>query len=298
MPRIVIIGNSAAGFSCCDTLLKSSLGLEITVISQEEYPAYKKNLLIAYLAGNIKEEELYLCPLDYYERNKVNFLKDAKVTKLDIKKNIVTLKDNTKINYDYLVIASGQKANVADIPGQSKEGVFAFDDLTGAKKIKQRLMIANTVCIAGDAYLSLCLWQAIAKTDKEIKIIASPKPESFTQTEKAEWIDNLEIKELIGDGAELMALKLSNGKVIEAPLVIYLGNYTVSTNFLKDTEIKANRGYIITDEFMRTNFENILACGSVRQEKTWEEAVREGALTATSIINILERGKTICQQMC
>ncbi|MDD5236261.1 MAG: hypothetical protein PHU91_01120 [Candidatus Omnitrophica bacterium] len=54
MSKIVIIGNSLAGFSCCEALLKNAQDNEITVIAQEKVPAYKAHLLTEYLKDEIK----------------------------------------------------------------------------------------------------------------------------------------------------------------------------------------------------------------------------------------------------
>jgi len=303
MTRIVIVGNSAAGFSCCSALTKFPLDTEITVISQEDGLAYKRNLLIDYLAGNVNESELFLTTGDFYEKNKVKFLRNSKVVKVDIKKQTVVLKDNSKINYDYLVIASGQKANIPDLPGKTKDGVFAVYELEDIKKVRERLLFSSAVCIVGEPKLCLRLSEVIAKKDKEVKIISKPRPDSFIQTPKTEWIDTFELTELIGEGAELKAFKLNNGKAIATSLVLFVGNYRPATEFLKETGIKENQGYVIVDDAMRTNFENVFACGSVcknenypQKEKSWEDGVKEGELVAAGIVDFLERGKTICQQ--
>ena len=335
MAKIVIIGNSAAGFSCCDTLLKNSQDAQITVISREGYPAYKRNLLIDYLAGDIKEDGLFLCAPDFYEKNKIKFLRNSKVARIDTKKQSVVLKDNNKmepiprlrrsgssgrntqaafepaplrllsINYDYLVIATGRKMELPDLPGKTKEGIFTVCDLEDIKKIKERLTFYSEVCITGEAKLCLRLCEAISRKDKDIKIVSKPRPDSFIPAEKREWIDNFELTEFIGEGAELKAFKLNNGKAIGASLVLFAADFSPSTEFLKETEIKTIRGYLVVDDAMRTNFENIFACGSVcrkedslEREKSWEDAVNEGASVASGIANLLERGKNICQQTC
>ena len=302
MTRIVIIGNSAAGFSCCEALIKYSGDYEITVISEETALPYKRNLLIDYLSGNIQESELFFCTADFYEKNRVRFLKNSKAIRLDSRKQQVVLKDN-KISYDYLVISTGTKVNIPDIPGNSKDGVYAFYALEDIQKVRQQLILGDTVCVAGDADLCLRLSQAIVAKEKQAKIISSPKPESFIATEKAEWLENLEVSEIIGEGAELKALKLNNGKVIGTSLVMFVGNYLPNTDFLKESGIKADEGYIRVDEAMRTNIENIFACGSASKienqplkSKSWEDTVREGTLTGSTIITLLERRNTSCQK--
>lgn len=292
MIRIVIIGNSAAAFGCYNSLIKNQQNLDLTVISQEGYPAYRGDLLIDYLTGNIQERELFLCAEDFYEKNKIKFLKDSKVTGLNSKKNLVILKDNNKIGYDFLVIASGQKVNIPEITGNSKDGVFSVYTLEDVKKIKECLLITDTVCIVAEPDFSQRLAEVLAEKEKFVKVISSPKPPSFIQTEKCEWIDNLQVSEIIGEGAELKALKLSNGKAIGTSLVLFTGNYAPCAEFLKDSEIKMLNGYICVDNTLCTNIENIFACGSVcineneaKKEKSWQEAKNEGSLVSATLLN-------------
>lgn len=304
MAKIVIIGNSAAGFSCCSNLLNKSRDNEITIISRENYPAYKRNLLIDYLSDTIKEEELFLAGEDFYKQNNLSLLKNSKVSAVDTKKQRVVLKDNTKVNYDYLVIASGQKIDLPDIPGKTKEGIFVVYDLEDIKNIKQRLMISDTVCIIGEPRICLRLLEAMAKKNKEFKVVSKPRPESALPQDKIEWIDGCELVELIGEGAELRALKLSNGKAIGTSLVLFAGIYSPCGEFLKDSGIKTGQNYILVNDGMQTNFENVFACGAIARnekfldkEKSWEDAVNEGALAADSLIKSMERMKMLCQKI-
>lgn len=301
MSKILVIGNSAAGFSCCEVLAKNLLGYEITVISEESFPAYKRNLLIDYLNGSVKTSELFLssqCP-----GKNINLLLNAKVVSVDPKKNRVVLKDNTKINFDYLIIASGEKANIPDMPGKTKGGIFTVYNLEEVNTIKQLLITAATICIIGEPVLCLRLWGILTTKDKEVKIISSTRPDSFVFSEKSEWIENLEVVEFIGEGSDLKAIKLNNGKIIGTSLVLFVGQRSPSTEFLKDSRVKTHNGCIIVDELMRTNLENIFACGSVcrienllEQEKSWVDAAREGVLAAQNLITLLGKEKISCQQ--
>jgi acetyl-CoA synthase len=298
MQKVVIIGNSAAGFSCSEYLSRNSTDFEITVISQEGYPAYNRNLLADYLAGDAKEADLFLCPQDFYEKNKINFLKNSKVSRIDTKKQAVVLKDNSRVSYDFLVIASGTKVDISGVPGNSKDGVFSFDSLAAAKTVQQKLMIADTVCVVGKPAGSGRLGEVIARKAKHVKIISSPKPLDFTDTDRIEWIDSLQPSEIIGEGAQLMALKLNNGKAIGTSLILFTDSSRPSTEFLKDSEITLDDGFIAVNDYLQTNFKDIFACGSVSKvagslvtEKTWDEAKEEGILAAKNIINPSERGK-------
>ncbi|MEI6631465.1 MAG: NAD(P)/FAD-dependent oxidoreductase [bacterium] len=303
MAKIVIIGNSAAGNSCLQSLINSQGNNEITVISQEEGLPYRRDQLLDYISSKVEEKELFLCAEDFYSRNNIAIQKNNPLIRLDAKKQRLVLKDNSKINYDYLIIASGQKLELPDLAGKTKDGVFSLYNLGEAKEIKQRLVISQTVCLVGEAMLCLALASIIAAKDKEVKVISGPQPQGFVALDKAEWIADLSVTEIIGEGSELKALKLSNGKVLAASLIIFCGNYTPSSDFLKETGINLEQGYIIVDDNMRTNLENIFACGSVcnkegniTKEKSWEQAAQEGSIVAGVLNGLIERGKIPCQQ--
>ena len=301
MPKVVIIGNSAAGFNACDTLVKSSAQNEITIISEEAVPAYRRDLLLDYLSGNTKESALFLCNEDFYKNNNINFLNNSEAVRLDTKKQRVILKDNRKIDYDYLLIASGRKVKMPDVPGIKKEGVFSVYNLEDTRQIMQRLIIAPTVCIVGSDGLALRLAEIISAKDREVKIISKEGCASFSQTEKMELIDNTGPTELIGE-AEVKAVKLGNGKIIGASLVLFTGNYIPSVDFLGESEINVSNGYIAVDDSLRTNLENVFAAGSVccnvniqAKDKTWEESAREGVFVAENIVKSTQKGKTPCR---
>lgn len=303
MSKIVIIGNSAAGFSAAQTLAAYSQIHEITVISQEECLPYNKTLFFYFLDGRIKEKELFLCDEDFYKKNNIVFMRASSVNRIEPSRQRVSLKDNTRVHYDYLIIASGQKVSLPDIPGKTKNGVFPVYNLAQLKEIKERLAIIDAVCIVGAPERAVQFYESIVKKDTHVKIISRPRPEGLVLAEKAEWIDSSELVEIIGEGAELKAYKLGNGKAIEASLILFVGPLAPSSEFLKDSSIRTLDSYIVVDELMHTNFENIFACGSVCSlesavggQKSWDEACNEGIIVAKNLIASLERGKTLCQQ--
>lgn len=304
MKKVIIIGNSVSAFSACQAFINSIdfPQYSITVISEEKYLPYRRDLLVDYLCGTVHEKDLFLCPQDFYSSKGIVLEQEREVTRVDLKRNRVILKSNDKIEYDYLIISSGSKPVINDIPGKHKDGVFVFYSLDDAKNILQKMDIASCVNIVGDPDLSLRLAGFFLSKGKEVKIISRHKPDTFALREKLEWIDLLDPAELIGEGSELKALKLDNGKIIAASLVIFNSNYKPSVNFLKDCDIKLENGYILVNENMHTNIENVLACGSVcrrsnsYQEKSFEQCSQEGVLATESVINLSRRGESICQK--
>jgi len=78
---IVIIGNSAAAVGAIETIRKVDRSISITVISDEPHSVYSRPLISYLLAGEIKPEQLYYRPKDFYEKNRVRTLLGRRVVK-------------------------------------------------------------------------------------------------------------------------------------------------------------------------------------------------------------------------
>jgi len=296
MPKIVIIGNSAAGFSCTDTLAKLSAGNEITVVSKDKFLPYRRDNLLEYIAGKIPEHSLYIVPKDYYSVENIIYKAGVEVARVDAKKQRVVLKDNTKFDYDFLIIASGLEPELPELPGTSKDGVVAYSGLEEAKAIIEKLLVVNLACCVGKAESCFKLAKVLLDKGKEVKAIISGACVEPMQHERLEVISDAQPVEIIGEGPELKALKLSNGKVIGTSMIIFASQNFPSSDFLKETDVvRTKNGFIVVDESMKTNIDNIFACGAVavnlnsgNQEKDWIDASREGWIIGTNLIGMIE----------
>lgn len=142
--------------------------------------------------------------------------------------------------------------------------------------------------------------------EKEVKVISpGPAPQGFSASQKTEWLEGVCVTEVIGEGKELKAIKLSNGKAIGASLVVFAPHPLPASSFLKESGVMTSTGgHVIVGKDLRTNLENIFACGAVarqeesqEKEKSWEDSCGEGLSVAESLISLLERGKSLCQQI-
>jgi len=267
MNRIVIIGASVAGHSTAIALREKDKSVSITLISDELYRLYDRRRLADFLAGRVLEEELYLCSESFYPDNNINFLKEKKVVALNLKKRTITFKEKGSEKFDFLVIASGRKVLLPDIPGAKKEGVITLNSLDDYSKFSAR-MILDTVCVAGSDEAALNIAKIISDKYK-VEVI------------------NGEPSEIIGEG-EVQAVRLKEGKVIGASAVIFSTGFKSNIDFLKDTPVNIENDFIVVDEQMRTNVENIFACGAVCGNVNWDNVIRDSAIIAENIVRKVE----------
>jgi len=113
--RYVIIGNSAAGISCAESIRSEDKNSEIIILTNEKYDNYSKPLISYFLAGKVDLKNIYFRNADFYESNKLILLKDFDVKKIDFQNREILSRDNKKVVYEKLCIAAGGIPIVPDI---------------------------------------------------------------------------------------------------------------------------------------------------------------------------------------
>lgn len=307
MKRVIIIGNSAAGISCAESLRKKDKEIKITILSREDYTGYNRCLISYYLAGDIKEDKLVYKPKKFYSENDIELLLNKKAARIDPKKNQVVLEDKARLDYDYLVLACGASPKLPEIKGIHKKGVFGFRTVSDAKGMLELLPITQSACVLGGGLIGLKAAYGLKKRKVEVKVIVK-SPQILSQIldkESAEMfkkrlvengieiLSGSEAQEIIGE-SECRAVKLDSGKVIASSIVVVGKGVKPNIELAEDCGIKFEEG-ILVDDYMRTNIPNIYAAGDIAQgydpilEKTavnalWPNAIEQGSSAASGIL--------------
>lgn len=266
MSNIVIIGSSLSGHNIALRLREKDKDCTITLISEENYPSYDHLRLADFISGIINEEGIFLCREDLYKEQNINFVKAKRVGSLNLEKKLVLFKDKGSLPYDILVIASGRSPQVPDLPGAKKEGAYRIYQLDDVKEFLKRY-ISAPVCIVGSDSFALKVAEAVSEKYKvEVKLISRVGFDPASIPKDVEIIHD-PLQEIIGEG-EVQAVKLSSGKAIGVSAVLFMDDYKSNIDFLKNTQIQIKDDLVVIDGWMRTNVENIFACGSVVQKNS------------------------------
>jgi NAD(P)H-nitrite reductase large subunit len=294
MTKVVIIGASAAGHTAAVSLREKNRDCSISLITEEAFPFYDRRKLLDYLAGRIKEKELLLSSSEFYAQKNINFLKEKKVSGINPNRRLVYLKEEDSresLEYDFLVICSGRKTVLPQIPGINKDGVFRLDALKNFKDCRQYL-ISDSVCLMGWNGLTPSVFKIMTGKQMEIKLIINEKPADYQPPEGIEVI-NSEVVEIIGE-SRVQAVKLKEGKIIGTSLVMVMDFPKASIDFLKDTDIEISQDAICVDERMCTSLKNVFSSGSVCSRKdspvrlkSWDETVNESIGLVDNLVNII-----------
>lgn len=305
--NFVIIGGSAAGIACAETIRKYDKRSKVTVISDETFPLYSRCVLTYLIAGSADESKLYFKDKNFYKDNNIETYLGKKAVSIDPKKKKVSLEDKTEIQYDKLMLATGASPKLVDVPGTGKRGVFTIRKLDDARAIINMLDKVKQVAVLGGGLIGLRDAYALSLRQKEVTVmVKSPQVLSrmidlaaagiIADTFKNNGIKimtGVAAKEIVG-GESVEGIVLDNGEKIKCQLVIIGKGVKPNTELAECCGLKVEAG-IVVDKFLRTSDENIFAGGDVAQtfdiareakriNAIWPCAVEQGEVAGLNML--------------
>ncbi len=280
--HVVILGASVSGHNIARRIREEDRDCRITLITDEDYPAYDHLKLVDFISGITHEDGIFLCSEEWYVNNNISFIKNKRAGAINTSKKQLYFKDKGSINYDILVISSGRSPVVPEIPGARKRGVFRLYTLDDAKSFLKHY-IASTVCVVGSDVLALKMSQVICEKYKtEVKLLSESVFDPSLIHPDIEVINDA-AAEILGEG-EVQAIKLKSGKVFGVCAVLFMGEYKSNIDFLKGSDIKVDNDFVLVDGWMCTSNKDIFACGSVVKK----DSIVISLMLAGNIINRLK----------
>ncbi len=296
--KVIIVGAGIAGVSAAETLRKTDPAAEILLLSSDSIPPYYRINLTRYLAGDVKESDLLLHPLDWYDEHAIDLHLNSKLAAIDIAKKQITLADGKTNNYDKLILTTGANPFVPPFPGKQKKNVLTLRTKEDADLILQICQPGKKVVCIGGGILGLENAGALTRHGVEVTVLedqpwllsrqlnqnASQVFETFVKGLGIVTLTDVKTKELIGDET-VQSILLESGEQLPADVVIISTGVRSNIAIAKNAGLEVNHGIVVNDS-MQTSDPNIYAGGDAAEHNgviygTWNPAQAEG-MTAGS----------------
>ncbi|WP_232548824.1 nitrite reductase large subunit NirB [Propioniciclava soli] len=131
--RLVVIGNGMAGARTVEEILTRAPDLfDITMFGEEPHGNYNRIALSHVLAGEEDFDSIFLNSLAWYAANGITLHAGVRAKRIDRFAKVVYADDGSETRYDKLIIATGSRSFIPDIPGirdrysELRSGVFGF----------------------------------------------------------------------------------------------------------------------------------------------------------------------------
>ena len=307
MENLLIIGAGQSAIQCISTLKKEGYSGSITLVGEEEHLPYQRPPLSkGFLEDSIGKERLYFKKLEFFTENKVQLYLGLSAEKLEIDNQKVYLSDNSELEFDKLVFATGSRVRYLDFPGSELKSIFYLRDLDDAEAIKKDLETSENLVIIGAGYIGLEAAAIAAKKNKIVTIIemADRVMNRTVDPQISEYYLNLHksygVKfhfntslETINKVSDSLEVVCSDGTEVKADSVLIGAGVVPNIELAEEAGINCDNG-IIVDEFGQTNFKNIYACGDCTNHPN---KILNKNLRLESVHNAMEQAKTIASSV-
>lgn len=272
--KLVMIGNGMAGLRTIEEILdRDPQRFEITIIGKEDYPNYNRIMLSNILQNKMTVEETIMNSYDWYAEHDIKLINNDPVTILDRANKTVITESGQSFEYDQCIIATGSKAFVLPIPGSDLPSVIGWRTIDDTKRMMEIAQTKQKAIVIGGDLLGLECARGLLDQGMEVTVI-----------HLAEWLMEMQLdrkagqmlkndleqqgmrfelqantQEILGD-KDVEAVRLADGRVLEADLVVMAVGIRPYTEVAKAAGLEVNRG-IIVNAYMQTSDPNIFAVG-------------------------------------
>ena len=271
---IVIAGAGHAGFQLAASLRQNGFGERIVLINDEGHLPYQRPPLSkAYLKGTGGPDSLMFRPDKFYRDQSIDLIIDRAVS-IDRGARKVALASGASLDYGHLVLATGARNRLLDLPNANLEDVRYLRILDESEALRQRIASSAHVVVIGAGFIGLEFAATARAKGLEVDVIelgtrvmaravTAEISEFFQQRHTAAGIRihlGVQVTSIENDGARVTGVSLSDGRHIPADLIV------VGVGVLPNVELAAEAGLqvasgILVDDHLLTSDPNISAIG-------------------------------------
>ncbi|HEY6643722.1 NAD(P)/FAD-dependent oxidoreductase [Povalibacter sp.] len=274
---VAIIGAGQAGFQVAVSLRELHYDGRIVVIGDERHAPYQRPPLSkVYLLGECDEAQLALRPDTYYAQRQIDLITGKRAVAIDRTRRKVALEDDSIIDYEHLVIATGARNRPLPVPGAELPNVFFLRTLDEASALKAQMAHAKTAVVIGAGFIGLEFAASAKKQGIDVTVLDvadRPMARALSKTMSAIFAREHEklgvklkfstqVMHLLGGPGGVTAVETVDGQVLPADLVVIGIGVIPNVDLAATCDLVVENG-VVVDEFLQTSDPHISAVGDV-----------------------------------
>jgi 3-phenylpropionate/trans-cinnamate dioxygenase ferredoxin reductase subunit len=271
---VLIAGAGHAGFQLAASLRQHGYGGRVRLINDEAHLPYQRPPLSkAYLKGEGRPDSLMFRPDKFYRDQTIELIGDRAVS-IDRAERKLLLASGASLDYGHLVLATGARNRLLDIPNANLADVRYLRILDESEALRQRIATARHVVVIGAGFIGLEFAATARIKGLEVDVVelgARVMARAVT-AEISDYFQNrhtaagirihlgVQATGIESDGTHVTGVSLSDGRHVPADLVV------VGVGVLPNVELAGEAGLpvasgIIVDEQLLTSDPDISAIG-------------------------------------
>jgi len=266
---LVVIGGVAAGLSAAARARRIDSRLEIIVLERGPVISYGACGLPYYVEGRVREtRELITYTPEYFRKERqIDVRTGALVTSISHPRREVVLESGAAVKYEKLVIATGARGGLPDLPGAKQPHVFTLFTLEDAERMRRfvRERRPRHVVVVGAGYIGVEAADALRRNGLRVTILER-SPHALLRDD--DEFSGAVRRQLERHGVELRtgvavaAIESDRAAGIACDMVVLAAGFKPNVELASAAGIELGRsGAIGTDEHMETNLRGVFAAG-------------------------------------
>lgn len=155
-PGLVVVGNGMVGHRFLQEAVRRGLNQShhVTAFAEEGRLAYDRVNLSKFFDGKTADDLCLVMPREY-EEGGVELVLDDAVVSIDREARVVRTKSGKELFYEALVLATGSRPFVPEIPGRDAEGCFVYRTIEDLEMIRDFAARSRSGVVIGGGLLGL-----------------------------------------------------------------------------------------------------------------------------------------------
>lgn len=272
---VALVGAGPAGARFVKKFRELCPDKTILWFNAEPYTPYNRIKLSELLAGSLSSDFLQDEHEQSFDEDEHLFLQfGCKIDYIIPKNNQIIDNQHRVYKYQHLVLATGSRPHVPNVPGHDLKGVYTFRDYADAEALKARLCHSRKTVIIGGGLLGIEAACAMQQDATNIALVQQGHYLMNKQLDEAagqlltEHIKDKGIQVFTGAGlnkiiekqGRIVGVELMNGVDIPCDTVVLTTGIRPNKEMALEAGLKVGQG-IRTNIYMQTSHDNIYAIG-------------------------------------
>ena len=304
---VVIAGAGHAGFQMAMSLRQDGFAERILLVNDEGHLPYQRPPLSkAYLKGTGGPESLSFRPEKFFHDQKIELVADRGAA-IDRAARKLKLASGSSLDYGHLVLATGARNRLLDLPNATLEDVRYLRTLDESQALRERMADHHHVVVIGAGFIGLEFAATARAKGLEVDVVelgvrvmaraVTAEISEFSQLRFAAAGVRIhlgvQVTSIESDGKKVTGVSLNDGRHIPADLIV------VGVGVLPNVELAAQAGLpvasgIIVNDHLLTVDPNISAIGDCALYTSHRFG---GSLRLESVQNATDHGRCVAARL-
>jgi 3-phenylpropionate/trans-cinnamate dioxygenase ferredoxin reductase subunit len=304
---VVIVGAGHAGFQVALSLRQLGFNERVCLINDEAHLPYQRPPLSkAYLKGTGGPDSLMFRPAKFFHDQTIELIGDRAVA-IDRAAQKLKLASGASLDYGHLVLATGARNRLLDIPNANLPNVRYLRILDDSEDLRKRIAASKHVVVIGAGFIGLEFAATARIKGLEVDVLelanrvmaraVTAEVSEYFQTRHAQAGVRIHLGVMAtaieADGDKVTGVSLSDGRHIPADLVVVGVGVLPNVELAKEAGLQTASG-IIVNEHLLTSDPNISAIGDCC---LFESPRFGGSLRLESVQNATDQAKCVAARL-